>query len=223
MQLLSSTDKMQAVDHYVERLRHLCEDDWLTSCLNDFGVDPGKLWGTKVDVRDVPVVERYCSIHDISLDSVHWIWLQRRDKIAQAISHCRGIRHGTWQLRASDSESHKAIVRADIDIPIDEINWHVMFYFFVDMAWADFFSSKGLDPYVLFYEDFFPEPKWESTITGILDFLGVAYDLPLPLSCKYEKASYDAPSSNYDKFVDYNHDLFKEYNYPREFWSFLYE
>ena len=219
MSLLNSAGKTQLVKEHLWHARGLETDEEILSYWMNIEVDLKKIWGTKIDVRDLRTVERYLSIKQISPSSIKWVWLRRRDKINQAISHCRALRTGVWHLYPYDSEETKNLAKSDMEIPVDKLNQFALLYFFVDTVWERFFESNKIEPYILFYEDFIEESEWMPTVASVLDFLEIPYTLPMDVFPSQIKQSPDTVSVNYERFIDYNCDVFKKHKYERHFWK----
>lgn len=99
-----------------------------------------------------------------------YIHLSRQDKLAQAISRVRAEQSGLWHRAADGTERERT---APPRIPIydagriaevlGELEKH-------DEAWAEFFSTRGIDPFRLTYETLTANPR--GTVTEILSALG---------------------------------------------------
>ena len=218
MDLLNTSGKVQTVREHLWHARLLKTDEELLSYWKNIKVDLEQRWGTKIDVRDIHTVERYLSIQQASPAEIRWIRLRRRDKINQAISHCRFLRTGVQHLFEGDSEEKKDLAKSDMEIPVEELNRFALLYFFVDSAWENFLDKHQITPYTLYYEDFIDESRWEPTIAGVLDFLEIPYTLPLGVHNKQIKQSHDAVSTNYERFLDYNCGAYNQHKYERHFW-----
>lgn len=191
-------------------------------------------WGTKVDIRELYFVERYLSLKQIPLDSVRWIWLRRRDKIKQAISHVTAAWTDIWHIFQEDSGDRKnkarsevvlgdstipppdLDTRAKIEVPTKLLNEIVLLYFLADDRWQQFFEKNNLTPHTIYYEDFIEEFTWAPLIRGVLDFLQIPYTLPLDLTTSRVKVASDTIPLSYKQFI--NQDLFKNHKYRDELW-----
>ena len=99
--------------------------------------------------------------------NLQYIWLSRRDKVRQAISHWRALQTGTWG-QTSDSRSPSTAEprydRAAIDHLVREVVAH-------DAAWSSYFAENRVEPLRIEYETFVS--RYEATILEVLDFLSV--------------------------------------------------
>lgn len=82
-----------------------------------------------------------------------WIWLVRRDKIAQAVSLLRAERSGVWARRiGSDGPAEDAAY--DFYLILSR----VMMLQVADYAWQLYFEANAIDPLRIAYEDFYADP-----------------------------------------------------------------
>ena len=108
----------------------------------------------------------------------HYVWITRRNKVRQAVSHCRASQTGIWRKGddASGDTAEKPEFKFEaVDRAVQEIVMQ-------EAAWQEFLSQCGITPMVVVYEDFI-EALGE-TVTNILDFLGV----PVPSSQASDEA-----------------------------------
>ena len=218
MSLLMSTQKVGRLEEYLSRTpqRDWADEDVLLFFERISRSAIEGEWGTKVDIRELFFVERYLSLKQIPLDSVRWIWLRRRDKIKQAISHIKAADSGIWHIFADDSIDRTSKARAEREISIRRLNDIVMIYFLADDAWQQFFEENNLTPHTIYYEDFIEESTWIPLIKGVLDFLQIPYTLPLDITTSRVKLASDAMALSYKQFI--NQDLFKKRGYGDELW-----
>jgi trehalose 2-sulfotransferase len=99
------------------------------------------------------------------------IWLRRRDKVAQAVSWYRAIQTGNYAgkngKRSADADEH---LRFDYG----RIRYLLTVLTSFENAQGLYFSSNGLTPLVLYYEDL--SSQYVSTIRSALDFLQLDAD-----------------------------------------------
>ena len=220
MSLLMSTLKVGSLQEHLKKARDYqdCTDADVLLYFEKISKDAiAGEWGTKVDIRELFFVERYLSLRQIPLDSIRWIWLRRRDKIKQAISHLTAVKTGIWHLSTNHSADLKNRARTEIEIPIEQLNKIVSLYFLVDDAWQQFFEKNKIVPHTIYYEDFIEEPTWIPLIKGVLDFLQIPYTLPLDITTSRVKQSSDTIPVSYKAFI--NQDLFKKLGYRDKLWN----
>jgi LPS sulfotransferase NodH len=114
----------------------------------------------------------YNTLDDILPDH-RWIWLIRRDKIAQAISLCRAEKSGIWSV--SSSHAVTGFQRHE------EFDYHyilsrVMMLYACDLAWQTYFCDHDISPYTVYYDDFFANLP-----ASLLDL--IEHILGLPVAC----------------------------------------
>ena len=158
-------------------------------------------WGTKVDVAWVEFVKRYLAMAEMRLNDVPWIFVNRRNKIKQAISICRARRTGVWNLREHDPVEMHEQAFEDIDIPDDEIRRETSFNVVTEYVWRYFFERHEIEPHIVEYEDFMDRNSWKPLVVGILDFLEVNYSYVPKLVIDRIKQSADN-SEIYRRFIE---------------------
>ncbi|MEV4481599.1 Stf0 family sulfotransferase [Micromonospora coxensis] len=150
----------------------------LTAGRTDNGVFGAKLmWGTMDEVvRKLAAVHPDVAGHDVALlerafGRTRFVHLRRDDVLAQAVSWLRAEQTATWFVggngEISGSAGNGRAPRFDADGIrhfVDVINEH-------DAAWEAWFTSRGIAPYVVRYEEL--DRDMVTTTRGILDFLGL--------------------------------------------------
>ena len=115
-----------------------------------------------------------------------YVWLRRRDKISQAVSWYKAIQTGTYIGRhAKGGPDEVEPLRFDYG----QIRYLLSALTSFENAWGSFFSSNGLTPLVLYYEDL--SAQYVSTIRSVLDHLqldAAAVDIARPKNEKYADA-----------------------------------
>lgn len=106
---------------------------------------------------------------------LRYIWLTRRNKVRQAVSHWMAIQSGRW-------ESYNEISNPNPEYKFESIDYLVQELVIREAVWAEYFTQHQIVPHMIVYEDFVQQK--EATIRGIFDFLEI--DLP---------ASYTLPDS----------------------------
>lgn len=104
-------------------------------------------------------------ILDDVLPGHRWIWLQRRDRILQAISLCRAEASKRWSsIDAGDPHA------GGMAYDFFHILSRVMMIYTNDLAWETYFCRHNIQPFVIYYEDFFR--NLHSELPKLIDFLG---------------------------------------------------
>ena len=164
-------------------------------------------WGLKVDIRDLFVLEHYLRLYDIKPRDVKWIWLKRRDKAKQALSYMKAIESGQWHLTIHDSVEDFEKDKTQIDIDMSYCRHVMLKFFIIEDTWSNFFRVHGIEPHVLYYEDYIDELTWGSTVAGIFDFVGIPYELPLDVSSEHIRRSENVASSVYEELRNMTSDF----------------
>jgi LPS sulfotransferase NodH len=108
--------------------------------------------------------------------SVRYIWLRRRNKVAQGISHFRAYKTGMWEAPYGHSVRSEAYQRS---IPFDFrfIERCVLEAQRYEREWGAYFQRRNLAPLELFYEDLIGD--YDQSLRAVLQFLGIPHsDLP---------------------------------------------
>ncbi len=200
--LFNSSGKTEKLMTYLSDARGLKTDEERLSYWENIPVNMDNTWGIKVNLHDLPTVARYLSLKKISPSSIKWIYLRRKDKIAQAISHYRMSITKILHIWEATSQEEKNKANADIEIPPNKLARLIVFHFFVESAWENFFRINGIKPYMLFYEDFIEKSQWTSTIKSVLDFLEIPSDDKLNVDTNHLKMTPKSTPLNYENFLD---------------------
>jgi LPS sulfotransferase NodH len=99
--------------------------------------------------------------------NLRYIWLRRRDRLRQAISHARAVQSDVWWEIDGATRPPKAPPQFDrdlIDATIRDLEKS-------DLGWVTFFARCHLSPYVLWYEDFCE--NYQATIRNVLQYLDI--------------------------------------------------
>jgi LPS sulfotransferase NodH len=118
--------------------------------------------------------------------NLSYVWLKRRDKVAQAVSWYTAIQTGTYVGRHAPADWEE-LERVPFDY--GQIRYLLSVLTAFENAWRSFFSSSGITPLVLSYEDL--SAHYVATIRSVLDFLQLEtadVDVAVPTREKYADA-----------------------------------
>jgi LPS sulfotransferase NodH len=104
--------------------------------------------------------------------TVHYLWLRRRNTVAQGISYYRASRSEIWRVgRTGETRSS-----AETAVPFDfaEIDRFIKLVEGFDRNWHVFFTGKKISTLDIIYEDFVAD--YENTIRAICKHIGVDRD-----------------------------------------------
>jgi trehalose 2-sulfotransferase len=107
----------------------------------------------------------------MAFPNLAYIWLRRRDVIAQAVSLYRAICSRQWHSFRSDQAGGAA---GEIPFDFHQIQQLASALKHADDAWQRFFAEHAIQPYILTYESFCQ--NYETTISATLRHLGI--DIP---------------------------------------------
>ena len=211
--LFNSSKRTEKLMTYLSDARVLKTDEELLFYWNNISVNFTKTWGIQIQLHDLPTVARCLSLNKIPPASIKWIYLRRKDKIAQAISHYRLSKTKILHIWEKTSQEEKNRANADIEIPPNKLERLMLYHFFVDTAWENFFRNNQIKPYTLFYEDFIEKSQWTSTIKSVLDFLEIPSDDKLNVDTNHLKMTPKSTMINYRRFLDHYSEISEILNY----------
>lgn len=101
------------------------------------------------------------------LPNHRWIWLKRRDKVAQAVSLCRAETSGIWHELEGDDPLGRSEFGYDFLFLLSRLEMLCI----NDLTWELYFDEHHEIPLIVYYEDFFAHPK--THLVQIIEFLGL--------------------------------------------------
>lgn len=145
-------------------------DQWTT---------PNGIWGAKIGggqwnnfIRHVKSIDgnqdksAHESLHQ-AFPNLQYIWLTRRNKIRQAVSHWMAITSGRW-------ESYNPATNPEPEYKFEAIDYLAQELLFREAVWADYFAKHKITPHTIVYEDYVRDT--DKTVRDIFDFLEI--DVP---------------------------------------------
>lgn len=155
-----SDDPQELAAGYVRRLM-----TYRTSPNGVFGlrIHAGHLAGLEVDPYDILQAPRY-------------IWIQRGDRLRQAVSYTMAEQTGVWILDGTFLPEGTA--RAAPRYRYEEILRHLRMLDRDASVWEDYFERHEVVPHTVVYEDMVT--NYEAGLLSCLDFLGVGAPASVP-------------------------------------------
>lgn len=153
------------------------------------------LWGTQVTRYQLRLLERFFEMAALEPGTLKWIWLQRRNKVRQALSTIKMRKRGLSGLDIGSSPEKVKRASLEVEVRDNELIEYTINRLASDMVWEAFFKMYSITPHIVVYEDFISPSTWEGTVKEILDFLGVDYQLPLDVSTNCIRLSKDSDLS----------------------------
>ncbi len=173
--------------------------------ISRFGCTPNGVFGLKLHVGQIGHAKQRLRGHlrdghspfDVLLRNtfpdLSFIWIRRRDKVAQAISLYRAIRSGEFKrIRGAPRRANGSA--AELALDLNEVYRYAEILTGEDAAWEALFTRFRLDPLVVYYEDF--ALSYAATIERALRFIDVDAALPNPLEPNLERQA-DAMSDEW--------------------------
>ncbi len=125
--------------------------------------------------RQLPVYQgRSMAGHELMADlfpNLQYIFLTRRNKVRQAISHWKAIESGVWHRTNQDSADKEEVTPQFYFESIDHLVQDILLR---EVVWQEYFDQAGVAPLTIVYEDFVRAP--EDTLCLMLDYLGIPID-----------------------------------------------
>ena len=146
-------------------------------------------WGMKLDMNYLRFWKRFSKLVGIAPSSLKWIWLIRRNKLAQAASVLKAVQARIWHIRKDDLAKQGKLIYHGMTT--DELWIETNKRIEEDKMWSAYFAENKIEPHIIYYEDFIDSETWQQLVAGIFDFLGVGYELPLKLSHNLVKTGND--------------------------------
>jgi LPS sulfotransferase NodH len=150
------------------------------------GTTPNGVFGAKVHWHQfVHLRRKLRSLHgngisDLDLVSrsfadVKYVFLTRRDKVAQAVSFYKAQRTDVWHVvRSPGAESTPGTPTQPVAFDLAQVDHWVARFAEDETSWCRFFESNELEPFEVVYEDFLD--NYQSTVLAILRYLNI----PIP-------------------------------------------
>jgi len=120
------------------------------------GTTPNGVFGAKVMWGHLPELWPF--------PQPRFVWVRRRDRVAQAVSFAKAIQTGHWHHWDPAPVAEPVFDLSAIEALIQEVDEH-------ERCWADWFAARRVEPLELSFEDLVSEP--EAQTLRVLDFLGL--------------------------------------------------
>ena len=182
----------QPEEYFLPRSESIWQDRWGISTYEGYlaavieqGTTPNGVFGTKMmwgyfdkfvsKLQQLPGhKERDVSAHDLmksTFPNLHYIWIKRRDKVRQAISHAKARQTNIWVV---SSEAKPLLARKPV-FSFKQIDFMVQELEAQEAAWETYFLENGIEPFEVTYEDLVP--RYEEVATQVLEYLDIAHEL----------------------------------------------
>lgn len=107
------------------------------------------------------------------LGSLRYVWLRRRNKVAQGISYYRATETAVWR-QVKGRGDHASHLGSALDFDFEKIDRAVAFLNDCDWRWDDYFRRHRAAPLMLVYEDMIA--NLQPTVRGVLKYLDLPYE-----------------------------------------------
>jgi LPS sulfotransferase NodH len=120
------------------------------------GTTPNGVFGAKVMWGHLPELSPF--------PRPRFVWLRRRDRVAQAVSFARAVQTGHWHHWDPPPRKDPTFRFKEVDALLRELDEH-------DRAWAEWFAAEQVEPLEVAFEDVVSGLEAESL--RVLNFLGL--------------------------------------------------
>jgi len=125
----------------------------------------------------------YFGYFDAYFRSAKLIYLTRGDLLGQAISRYLGSETGYFHTPLNKAEAHT--LQQDVPMDFDKITEHLDYLVNVQAAWEQFFSTEGLTPLRVRYEELSADPA--AVLGKIADYVGRPLQGDTKLETEFKK------------------------------------
>jgi trehalose 2-sulfotransferase len=134
---------------------------------------PNGVFGVRIHSNQKRNLE--VNLHDLLL-SPRYIWIQRRDRLKQAISYTLAEQTGAWILDGKYLPLTKTV--AEPRYSYEDIHRHLRLLDRDVAVWEEYFDYHGLNPHIVFYEELIE--NYQQGVRRCLSSLGVDFRGPVP-------------------------------------------
>jgi trehalose 2-sulfotransferase len=166
-------------------------------------------------LRQIPdYAEKPLSVHNLLqtvFPNLHYIWIRRRDKVRQAVSHAKARQTNVWKVTTNilaPPDQFNKPVSDQFNKPVfsfEQIDYMTQELVAQDAAWQHYFTENNIQPFVVEYEDFVL--RYEETAIQILDYLGIPKTESATFAARSMKKQADEES---EQWVQHYHHLKKK-------------
>jgi trehalose 2-sulfotransferase len=175
----------------MSRLKPASPEDYITKLLACRTTSNGA-FGVKAHFHDFSsALERYKGLRE-RLAPISYIYIDRRDKLAQAVSMAKAHQSDSWTSLAAPKREALRYSKQEIARCFEEANRQAL-------SWRRWFGDHGITPALIDYEDLVADPA--KVVSTVVDMLGVGGDTPdKVLVPKIEKQSDDMNADWIDRY-----------------------
>jgi trehalose 2-sulfotransferase len=170
-------------------------EDYL-KCLKGDQSSPNGVFGIEVTMDQLNLVLKGCSFDKLFSDTTKFIYLTRRDFVAQGISLYTAIETGRFHSYQTNLPAKKP--------KYDEngIKKWILHILNQERAWEHFFMEKKIHPLRIYYENLVENTS--AVITEMLDYLNISdgRTIVLPTETKHTKLSDSTKNDFYSLFSE---------------------
>jgi trehalose 2-sulfotransferase len=124
---------------------------------------------------------------------LRYVWLRRRDQVAQAVSFYKAFKTDLWAGSAGDGPDPRA--SAELNFSLSQIEERLLLLQEWDKNWEAFFHQGKLEPLTIWYHDLAGD--YEQTVRRVLAHIGVSYPPAAPIPPPQLKKQADEISADW--------------------------
>jgi len=168
---------------YLDEFAKILRASSLTQYLNQYALKSGGgRLPLKVGWWDMaPILEFIQGDLETWFPNASWIYLERKDRVAQAYSLWKAANHGIWHLKQGDDYQCPVVDT----IPLHDIREMIKLINAENIAWKNFFNTNNIQHSIFYYEDFCSNPE-KTTLAAFKALTGTemeaAFDCPIAKS-----------------------------------------
>lgn len=174
-------------EYFLPQNERLWQRAWNTPTFSEYvaevlrrGTSSNGIFGMKImwgyfdhfskQIRHLPG-NRYQTTHEALktvFPKICYIWIRRRDKVRQAVSHAKARQTNVWVVTnelAPGTMQKPVFSFQQLHVMVRELEAH-------DAAWQRYFATHGIRPYIVFYEDFVEH--CEETVLDIMRYMHIS-------------------------------------------------
>lgn len=113
------------------------------------GTTANDVTSIKIFAHHMDLLNRKIRLSDY-FENRYWVWLRRKDLLAQAVSRSKAIQTGSWDSTVAENI-----------IPVyssKRINNALKYISTADARWRIYFARNNITPFAIWYEDFIDSP-----------------------------------------------------------------
>jgi LPS sulfotransferase NodH len=143
--------------------------------------------------------------------NLSYIWITRRDKVRQAVSHIKALQTNIWWLTDQPPVPAEEPKKNTPSFHFEAIERFVGYIEVDEQAWQDYFHTHAITPLVVVYEELVQ--SYDATTRQVLEYLHIPTPTDLVMAEPRMKKQADTIS---EEWVERYHELKRAQQIPAE-------